>query len=239
MQADVIEKIRKLLALGRSPNPHESALAISKAHELMEQYDIAEAQVSYDPAGYTTESAYSYRRNLGTEMRYVASLLMRHFHVEAFTEKTYVGGRWQSEVRLFGFPHHVEIAKHVCVYLCRCFRDHWRVYRRDHCGRREWLSAESFYQGLATGVDLELLRRRPTSSMAAGEKNALVLSRKHRVDAFLATIKPGRSSHRSKGETNGAAFLSGFEKGKEIPVVDAVGSTCAEPLKLGSEKEHK
>lgn len=38
--AKVIDKVRKLLALGQSPNEHEAALAVAKAQELLAQYDL-------------------------------------------------------------------------------------------------------------------------------------------------------------------------------------------------------
>lgn len=37
----IIERIRKLFALGTSSNEHEAALAVEKAHELLAQYDLS------------------------------------------------------------------------------------------------------------------------------------------------------------------------------------------------------
>lgn len=42
----LIEKIRKLMALGSSANPHEAELALAKASELMSEYQIGHADVS-------------------------------------------------------------------------------------------------------------------------------------------------------------------------------------------------
>jgi len=44
--AEVLERIRKLLSLSRSANEHEAALAASRAAELMLKHQISEAQLS-------------------------------------------------------------------------------------------------------------------------------------------------------------------------------------------------
>lgn len=41
----VIEKVKKLLALGESDNEHEAAAATARAHALMEKHEIAEAML--------------------------------------------------------------------------------------------------------------------------------------------------------------------------------------------------
>lgn len=41
----ILDRIRKLLALGESDNPHEAALAMARAAALMEKHQIAEADV--------------------------------------------------------------------------------------------------------------------------------------------------------------------------------------------------
>lgn len=46
--AKVIDKIRKLLALGTSPNEHEAAAAVAKAQELMQAHDLEMAAVQGD-----------------------------------------------------------------------------------------------------------------------------------------------------------------------------------------------
>lgn len=42
---EALAKVRKLLALGESDNEHEAALAVARAQAIMEEHDIAEADV--------------------------------------------------------------------------------------------------------------------------------------------------------------------------------------------------
>jgi hypothetical protein len=46
MDQKLLEKIGKLLALGESSEPHEAALAMQKARELMETYQVSQVHVA-------------------------------------------------------------------------------------------------------------------------------------------------------------------------------------------------
>jgi len=49
-EVKIVDRIRKLLALARSSNPHEAANAAARAAELMAAHQIAEASIEFDPA---------------------------------------------------------------------------------------------------------------------------------------------------------------------------------------------
>src|SRR4051812_49350731 len=46
--APIVEKVRKLLALSTSSNPHEAALAAAKAQNLLAQYNLELSQIDQD-----------------------------------------------------------------------------------------------------------------------------------------------------------------------------------------------
>jgi len=50
MQPEILEKVKKLLALGQSENEHEAALAVARAQALMEKHSISEAMLQLDGA---------------------------------------------------------------------------------------------------------------------------------------------------------------------------------------------
>jgi len=51
----IIEKVRKLLALGGSDNLHEAELALGRASDMMRKYQIKEAEIHKDEGGYKIE----------------------------------------------------------------------------------------------------------------------------------------------------------------------------------------
>ena len=42
----LLEKLKKLLALAKSDNPHEAALALQRAQKLMQAYNITQADLA-------------------------------------------------------------------------------------------------------------------------------------------------------------------------------------------------
>ena len=50
-RADLLKRIRKCLALGKSSNEHEAAAAIAKAHELMREHAISQEDVDLAEVG--------------------------------------------------------------------------------------------------------------------------------------------------------------------------------------------
>lgn len=76
----IIERARKLLALGESDNEHEAALAVSRAQALLEAHDIAMADVTASTQAaepMVEESLTMGRRNIAQWKVYLASTLAR------------------------------------------------------------------------------------------------------------------------------------------------------------------
>jgi hypothetical protein len=71
----VYDKVRKLLALSKSPNEHEAALAAERAREILDRYQISLAEV--DEKEFTeivekgADSGYS--KDVGPRMSHVHS----------------------------------------------------------------------------------------------------------------------------------------------------------------------
>lgn len=45
IQARILDKLKKLLALSKSDNPHEAALALQRAQKLMGAYGISQSEL--------------------------------------------------------------------------------------------------------------------------------------------------------------------------------------------------
>lgn len=119
----IIEKIRKLLALAGSSNPHEAAAALRKARELQDAYRISDADL--------TDSAYTMHVFRGDVLDFnVATLgviLMDYFHVVLLGWERTCG---QTKLALFGTETDVAIGAYVFYYLDRQLDRDWRTYRR-------------------------------------------------------------------------------------------------------------
>ena len=63
MEANIKDRIKKLLALGKSPNPNEANYAILKAKKLMVEYKLTERDLlRYDEKPIKVDSNIYYQR---------------------------------------------------------------------------------------------------------------------------------------------------------------------------------
>ncbi|OHD22793.1 MAG: hypothetical protein A2Y38_20210 [Spirochaetes bacterium GWB1_59_5] len=109
-QSSILGKIKKLLALGNSPNANEAAAAFKRARELMDEYGISEEEVSFADVQEKTIQ----RSRWSIPPRYeaiLASTIAKAFGVRLL----YCGNGWT----FIGFDHRLEIAMYVGTVLLR------------------------------------------------------------------------------------------------------------------------
>jgi hypothetical protein len=151
-QEQAIEKIKKLLRLGRSPNCNEAMAAITKAHELAAAQGVAIDGVDPDAehAKITHESGGITRRNHARKLCH--GILKRHFGVMV------IGS---SDGAIYVGPDvNIQIARHVEEFLVRQVGSEWREWAElKKIGARRKAPPErrrSFENAFFGAVDLEL-----------------------------------------------------------------------------------
>jgi hypothetical protein len=134
----VIDRVRKLLALGTSPNENEAALAVAKAKELLEKYDLTMESVENlkaDPRTSIGKSGGVMKTTAGKPDGWKAEL----FQAVADTSDCYTAtdytwektSRQNREVRhykLIGFKHDVELATYALNYLIQAIEGEAQRY---------------------------------------------------------------------------------------------------------------
>lgn len=112
----IIERIKLLLNLGKSPNPNEAETAVAKAMLLMDEYDISREEV--DKAVREIESFEVGPLAARIEHRCVVNLLVVYFRVKCMTMTI----ARKRKFMFYGEPHNIEIAKMFTKRLLRRFR---------------------------------------------------------------------------------------------------------------------
>ena len=110
MEAAIIEKIRKLLALSTSHEPHEAALAMEKARHLMEQHKIT--QVDLEAAKLTHENLLRDRKLFKVYDSVLVNVIKDVFSVEIIL----VG---KIEYLIVGESLNVQLAKYALAVTGR------------------------------------------------------------------------------------------------------------------------
>lgn len=136
----IVEKVRKLLALGTSSNEHEAALAVSRAQSLLAKYDLtmesienmkSDSRTSIGKRGDTitvTEGKpEGWKKDVLEAVAYSADCVVTWTYEE---EKTPNGRKTRTLTKgvLIGFKHDVEVASYSLAFLIRTIEGMAQAY---------------------------------------------------------------------------------------------------------------
>jgi hypothetical protein len=143
----VFDKVRKLLALSKSPNEHEAALAAERAREILDKYQISLAEV--DEKEFTEIVERAADTGYSSPKLWVHVLSMST--AKAFDCKVYRAGG----VYMFcGLKSDTQVAEYIFTYLCRTVFDlmKQRMKKRRAAGIRGAGDVASYAYGAADAI---------------------------------------------------------------------------------------
>lgn len=225
----IIETIRRLIALGSSPNEHEAERAMAKAAELMARHNLAVADVEREinaaSQRWVTEDT-DWTGRIDFEVRAACDIVTKFFFVKVIREPGHSG---KTCIRIFGDPVNVQIGRYVFGYLIETFRVlAWS--KRIPRGSRN-----SYMLGLWTGLTRVLTTEREAICLEnAASKNALVLVGNQLAVAFGAayprarTARSGRRIRRDDG-----AYDRGVKDGAQIQIRKGLGGSASPSIGAG------
>src|SRR5687767_2279756 len=100
----VVERVRKLLALSSSSNPHEAALAAERALEIAQRHNLDLSRVDGPLEGPFAERAYDVGGAAQWRWLLMSAVARAHF---CRALRRWVAGRSQGEMFLLGEPYNV------------------------------------------------------------------------------------------------------------------------------------
>jgi hypothetical protein len=146
----VLVRIRKLLALAKSQNPHEADAAMLKAHELIAKYHV-------DLLLLETKRSFVSRLVSTPELRHtrekyqLSSLLQEFYFVQGIWVPVYVieKGKMGRALELSGTARDVDLAAYVYDFVIGYIDRQWRIYSCDNS--RKPLQKTDFAIGILAG----------------------------------------------------------------------------------------
>jgi hypothetical protein len=219
-----LRKIRRLLALGESPNRHEAEAALAKANELLLKYNIelaateAERQYCHRVVGVPT----------GRRSRYVmilAGLLAEHFFVETIWVDSFDAriGKAGHVLELCGTPENVDLAEYAYHELLRGAHELWEQHKRTS-GILSDRERRPYVEGVLTGFGAKLREQRETHE----RRHELVWLGDPGLDAFFRTRHPRLRSERFSTSSGSDAFGAGVSAGAALRLTRALRSAGAD-----------
>ncbi|WP_428242996.1 DUF2786 domain-containing protein [Gynuella sp.] len=111
----ILDKIRKCLALAKSSNPHEAAVALRQAQKLMQAHNVSEQDVDLlNVQAFCTTAGRA--KKPARWMHGLVAVVCKAFEVEAIFQSLYEGG---AAVKFIGIDEKPEVAGYAFDVLYR------------------------------------------------------------------------------------------------------------------------
>ena len=146
---NIIEKIRKLLALAESSNEHESALAMEMAGRLLRRYNVREHDQQNN---YVYSIINRKRKRIEGYQRRIILILTKYFYVDALSSSLYdpLSNETHKTFEIFGKKENVEIAEYCYHFLEKKLSSLWQQNCASFNGNKR-IAKKSYYLGLLQG----------------------------------------------------------------------------------------
>ncbi|XYH99771.1 SprT-like domain-containing protein [Sorangium sp. So ce1128] len=211
VDARILDRIARLLALADSPNAHEAQAAMSAAQRLMLKYnlDVAKARAAQQ---------YAFRHlgepsgRVGESERIVGGILGKHFFVEAIWVPVYspLEGKRGSVLEIVGTPANLEMAAYVHAFLHHTAEQLWSEHKRAH-GVKGNKDRRTYLAGVMIGFLEKLNAERKVSA-----EQGLVWVRDADLDSYYRSRHPHVQHLRHAGNQRTPAHAHGREAGRKI-----------------------
>ena len=217
----IIEKVRKLLALGGSDNEHEAALAVQRAGELLARYRLDFDALAVDQ-GLIHRTINTGQQTLPIHRKSICTLLETCFGVRVICASLYEPHAEVSfkTIELLGREEQVAIAEHCYHFLENRLQTLWEKNRHGFSGNSR-IAKKSYYLGLLAGFREVLEQSHIPSTAQNGSQpppTALpMLREEQQLDDFVAIRFPRLRRMRRQGSTMYRdAYQEAVTAGREI-----------------------
>ncbi len=216
------ERIRKLFSLAQSSNLHEAELAMKKAREISERYQMESFSQNKQPE-YHYWVFYSGKKRLPGYFTKLTALLNDFFFVRVIfvsyfsVEKL---DRFQS-IEFVGTQQSVETAEYVFHFLLHKIETLWRDYQSQT--QFTHYRKNGFILGVLNGF-----RKKLETPVASAPTGGYALVERH-LDQLLRLRHPrSQISHRSGGRLDNQAYREGVRQGAQIIIHKGIRNTKKE-----------
>lgn len=215
----ILEKVRRLLMLSQSSNPHEAAAAAAKAQELLTRYNL-------EIPGVPEAQREDYGRemyDIGNNAAWRASLL----HVVAKHHYCQAVSHGAGKVGIVGQRHNIEIATYLYEYLAREIDRladvGWRDYTGWAASSRVWKN--DFRTGAVVAINQALDQQERTQE-AAPDTMALIVRNDRALAEATRRVYP-HLRHTSRKARAGDGYYAGHRAGQGIGINPGVRQGAA------------
>ena len=207
----IIDKIKKLMALGQSPSEAEASSAITKAHNLLKEYNLQMADLK------EKEEVDEFTYLEGSALRSWKILLLAQIakvnFCFAYRSKTYPGwgGHSVSKLQLIGKNHNIEVCKMMIEYLFDAI---------ERLSKLQNGKGKSFVASYKIGISDNLIRRlqemEQNDKIETSNCYSLVVQENSAIQVYIKNKLNLKKGNINQSRTNGAGYAQGVHDGNNI-----------------------
>lgn len=180
----ILDRIKKLLRLSRSSNPHEAALALQRAMDLAQINGLRLASIDPDNEVAGIRHKERIETRLHYEKRLACGLVQDFFSVRII--------RGWNNLKIVGRAPDIQVAEYAYVYVVRACRLSMAAWAKDEAAARRRVTTNKrrsfilgFVEGIRKNLDKLSVSRTVNMEMAAALM-ATNLLEKRRRDIYIA-----------------------------------------------------
>ena len=228
----LIGRVSKLMALASSSNEHEATLAMQKANELIEKYNLEEIN-EHHPSSYTSVTINHKKKRIEAWQRRICGILNNFFFVQPVLSSLYdpLSDQTHKTIELLGTSENVVVAEYCYHFLENQIHSLWLQNRHRFKGKTR-TEKNSFFLGILSGF-YEKLELQSSSSAAAKKVpvngqtvSALVVSDDQGLGEFVGMKFPRlRTVRRSGPRIYKNTYEHGEQAGRQLNLHKGVSSS--------------
>jgi len=235
-----ISKVEKLFALAGSPNENEATLAMQKANELIEKYNL-----SFLEAGEKREFGYTVinrkRKRIESYQRHICRILQDFFFVRVIMSSMYdpITDQSYKIIELLGTRENVTIGEYCYFFLENKLVSLWSHNRYKFKGNTR-TEKNSYFLGLLTGFYHKLEKQKDKEiekNAAVTVENMALTVAERELDDYVSNRFPRlQKVSRRTAKVYRNTYNDGMATGKTITLAKGVAAESFQSGRFLSER---
>ncbi len=205
---ELLNKVKKLLTLAQSDNPHEAELATLKANQLITKHNLQFVENENEEFTLYTDRVYISKTN-NAKMQAVYEILKTFMVFPVFNY-----GKDEVYLEVSGTKTNVEIAHYVATFLERELENLWEHNKRtfDLKGK---IAKNSFFHGVGLGYTSK--HQSFKQNLEVSEQKALIKI-ENNLKEQVREFYPRLSSVGNERQTDSRSLAKGAEAGRNLSI---------------------
>ncbi|MBW2369724.1 MAG: DUF2786 domain-containing protein [Deltaproteobacteria bacterium] len=211
-------KVKKLLALAESPNPHEAETACAKANELIRRHNLD--MIEQDrPRDFVSIFIDQPALRFPSSTSLLMSLLEDFYFVQAVWIQTWVVAKDRIGrcPEISGRRANVQIAHYVYDYIKRYTDMRWTAHRSQH--KVSHHRKNSFTRGVIEGFYEKLTRQKESAAgLSPNQSKALVALEDTRLNQYIRGRYARLSARTVRAQVDPSVLSAGMAEGEKLVI---------------------